>query len=282
MRQRLHSIICSVFKPPINQTLITMKITLILFCLLFSTSMAGSLCAQDAGKAIVPARSVIKNVQTLLNHNSRYLRLKESFTAYDAGMHRMTKNAFLQKLTTGGYLPLRLESKNPAGAYQLYRLPASADRDIKILLKQIGNTYYGYTQVEGKRFPPFHFTDLNGNIYTPQNTRGKIIVLKGWFIACQYCVAEMPMLNQLTDEYRSRKDILFLSIALDSRKALQQFAKRIPFKYAIIPVAQKFMENDLHATGYPVHWIINKLGKVVDMSYNSNEMIAALRKEAVK
>jgi len=97
------------------------------------------------------------------------------------------------------------------------------------MLKQIGFTAYGCYQMEGKQFPKFHYVDLNGNTYTSENTKGKILVLKAWFISCKACVAEMPMLNKLTEEYKNRKDIVFVSIAWDSKKALEAFEKRVGF-----------------------------------------------------
>ncbi|GAB2684865.1 hypothetical protein GCM10027037_02720 [Mucilaginibacter koreensis] len=230
----------------------------------------------------MPAARIIKSVETLLNYHANYLQLKEAFTAYDAEMQKVSKEAFLKKLTTGDFLPLRMYAQNKHGVYRLYRLPKGTDPDIKAMLKQIGNTYYGFALMVGKKFPPFHFEDMNGNIYTPANTKGKIVVLKAWFVSCAPCVAEMPALNKVKASYNNRKDILFLSIAFDSKKRLQQFLKRTTFNYAIIPVSAQYIENELHATGYPAHWVINKQGIVVDMSYDYEEMVAALKQEAEK
>ena len=150
------------------------------------------------------------------------------------------------------------------------------------MLKQIGDTDYGLYAMVGKPFPPFHYVDLNGKVYTSENTKGKIVVLKAWFTSCIPCVAEMPELNRLTEQYKTRKDIIFISIAWNPKKALENFMKRTTFKYAIVPVKETYIEQTLHATGYPAHWIINKQGIVTSMSYDKDEMIAALRKEAGK
>ena len=162
----------------------------------------------------------------------------------------------------------------------LYKLGKNTNDDVRGMLKQTGLTFYGCYQMEGKPFPEFHYVDLNGKVYTSENTRGKIMVVKAWFISCKPCVAEMPELNKLTEQYKNRKDIVFVSIAWDSKKALEAFEKRVGFKYAIVPVKASYIERDLHATGYPVHWVINKKGIVIKMTYDANEMIPVLRKEA--
>ena len=41
---------------------------------------------------------------------------------------------------------------------------------------------------EGQAFPSFNMLDLKGKRYDNQNTRGKILVLKTWFIRYHACV----------------------------------------------------------------------------------------------
>ena len=176
----------------------------------------------------------------------------------------------------------QLYSKYNAWEYQLYKLKPGVDRDAQIMLKQTGLTYYSIYQIKGKPVPDFHYVDLNGKVYTSANTKGKIVVLKAWSTSCIPCVAEMPELNKLVDKYKGRKDIVFVSIAFDSKEKLQKFTKRTLFKYAIVPVSIRYIQDTLHGTGYPIHWVINKQGVVVSMSYNKSDMIAALNKEAAK
>lgn len=95
----------------------------------------------------------------------------------------------------------------------------------------------------GKQFPDFHFVDLNGKTYDRKNTKGKILGLKSCFIACQACNEEMPALNELTDRYKNRKDILFVSIAFDSEQALTRFINKRVFKYAVVRVKKSFRKN---------------------------------------
>ena len=259
-----------------------MKTYLIALLIVFNLFCVTVVKSQSPGKVVVPPDSALKSMSNLLNYYSAHLRLSENFVAYDAHMKPMNGGQFLKDLTTGDYLPLQLVSKTNAWVYRLYKLPANVDSDVKRMLKQIGDTDYGLYAMVGKPFPPFHYVDLNGKVYTSENTKGKIVVLKAWFTSCIPCVAEMPELNRLTEQYKTRKDIIFISIAWNPKKALENFMKRTTFKYAIVPVKETYIEQTLHATGYPAHWIINKQGIVTSMSYDKDEMIAALRKEAGK
>jgi len=257
-----------------------MKATLCIIVISFSFLCLAKTAAQPPGKPVVAPETALKNMAAFMDYYNAHLYLSEDFAAYDVSGHTIGKGELLKAVATGNYLPLRLTSKNNKLSYQLYKLSKNADGDVRSMLKQTGLTFYGCYQMEGKPFPSFHYVDLNGNTYTTENTRGKIVVVKAWFISCKPCVAEMPELNKLTEQYKNRKDIVFVSIAWDSKKALEAFEKRIGFKYAIVPVKASYIEKDLHAAGYPVHWVINKKGIVVKMTYDANEMIPALRKEA--
>ncbi len=246
--------------------------------------IAVSLLFSDCAKSQVPVQpeAILKNVSTLLDYNVNHLRLHGDFIAYDTHGNKISKGDLLQQLTTGNYLPLQVYSKGDNWEYHLYRLKANVDHDVQRMLQQIGYTYYGIYQNEGKPLPKFHFVDLKGNIYSPKNTQGKIVVLKAWYISCVPCVAEMPELNKLTEKYKNRKDIIFVSIAPDSKPALENFLKTHPFKYAVIPIDKKYLSDSLKVVGYPAHWVINKQGIVVNMSYDKDEMMSELQKETSK
>ena len=259
-----------------------MKKNFVLLTAIVTLFFAFSANAQTPGKPMVPPDSVLKNIPNLLSYYGAYLRFDSDFTAYNEAGNVIDKGVFLKMLTTGNYLPVQVASKNKVWEYRLLKLHSNVNEDMRGMLKQIGLTEYGRYQMLGKPFPEFKYVDLKGNTYTTENTKVKIVVLKGWFISCAPCVAEMPELNKLTERYKSRKDILFVSMATDSKTKLQGFMKRTPFNYAVIPVKQDYVINNLHATGFPVHWIINKQGIVVHMSYDKDEMIAALNKEVIK
>jgi thiol-disulfide isomerase/thioredoxin len=65
---------------------------------------------------------------------------------------------------------------------------------------------------EGK-FPDFSFKDLNGNLITNESMKGKIVVIKCWYIHCAACIKEFPEVNNLVRKYKDRKDIIFISLA---------------------------------------------------------------------
>jgi cytochrome oxidase Cu insertion factor (SCO1/SenC/PrrC family) len=94
--------------------------------------------------------------------------------------------------------------------------------------------------MEGTKMSEFNFIDLNGKNYDKSSTKGKIVVLKCWFIHCVACVKEFPELNKLVDENKNRNDILFISLAMDSKQDLIKFLKTKEFKYNVIPEMKSY------------------------------------------
>lgn len=106
----------------------------------------------------------------------------------------------------------------------------------------------------------FDAVTLKGKHVSLKALQGRIVVLNFWFINCAPCLQEMPGLNQLVDEFRG-KDVVFLSFALDSEKALRQFLKDHEFKYQVVPNAAK-IASSYGVREYPTHIIINAMGHV--------------------
>jgi thiol-disulfide isomerase/thioredoxin len=236
--------------------------------------------AQHLGKPVNNPAEITRTAMNLLFYQQKYLRLAQDFTAFDTKGKLTSKLHFLQKLATGNYLPLKLRTTDGTEQYRLQKLDAGVGQDIKSIIAQFADNYLKHYQMEGTSFPTYRYVDLNGRIYTPQNMRGKILVLKSWFIRCQACNEEMPELNQMVQQYRNRKDIVFVSIAFDAATDLRRFLKTKPFYYAVVPVREKYIEETLHTNAYPTHWVVNQQGKIIKVVNDASELRFALQQAA--
>jgi peroxiredoxin len=128
--------------------------------------------------------------------------------------------------------------------------------------------------MEGKPFPKFDFLDLNGNRITNDTMKGKIIVIKCWYIHCPACIKEFQLVNALVEQYKNRNDIVFVSLAEDSTEQLKSFLFKKPLYYSVIPDMKTYMNETLHLNSFPTHFILNKEGFIskVLLSYESLEV----------
>lgn len=225
----------------------------------------------------VNGETVEKDFKTWWNYYKKEVSLASDFVALDDAEKPIGKADFLQKLTSGEYIPLKLVAKDSLTYYKLFRLNPNADKGIKSVMKQSAAVYLDHYKKEGTPFPSFQLTDLNGTTYNNENTKSKIVILKCWFIQCRSCVAEFPELNKLVESYRSREDMLFISLATDPKDQLAKFLSEKKFDYQVVPEQGDFIRESLGITSFPTHFIIDKNGITRKVTNSAEEMIPELR-----
>jgi len=238
-------------------------------------------CAEKSGSLDpeVAIRDLESDFIKWWTYHSANISLTLNFTGLNEQSDTIDKGQFLEKLTTGNYIPLKIKSDDKTGTYKLFKLDASADPGIGSTIKKEALVIYTYFTMEGLPFPEFNFTDLNGNVYSRENTMGKILILKTWFIHCAACVAEFPELNEFVEKYKQRNDLIFLSLALDSKAELADFLRRKDFKYPVVSEQRAFIENKLKLQIYPTHIIVDKNGIIQKVVNKASEVILYFENE---
>ena len=233
------------------------------------------------GKPLGDPTKILKDGISLAYYNRDYLKTTEEFKAYNSSGRPITKNEFFEHFATGNYLPMRLDTKT-GNYYQLYKLKPKISTETRSTLQYYGKNGYNHFKMEGKKLPGLNYTDINGKGYNSRNTKGKIVVIKCWFLHCQACNEEIPALNNLVDQYKNRKDIVFVSLAFDPEEKLKTFMKTHVFKYALAYVPESYIEKQLGTNEYPTHYVVDKNGLIAKVVNNADELAAALKTEAAK
>ncbi|MEZ7499101.1 TlpA disulfide reductase family protein [Flavobacterium sp. Arc3] len=206
------------------------------------------------------------------------IMLSRDFVALDSNSKEITKEAFLKVLSEGNYIPIRLESDKDVFYYKLFKIEPTSDTSIKASIAETAFNEIQNYKKEGEPFPEFSFKDLNDNLITNENLKGKIVVVKCWYIHCAACVKEFPDVNQLASKYKDRKDIVFLSLAEDSPEQLKPFLIRKPLSYAVVPNMKTYMNLTLQLNAFSTHFIINKKGFIVKVLSDYKALEVALVK----
>ncbi|MDO9373424.1 MAG: TlpA disulfide reductase family protein [Ferruginibacter sp.] len=223
------------------------------------------------------AATVLKDFKTWWSYHYQNIHLSEDFVGLDVDSTVISKEQFLVELTYGKFIPIRMGFKDNVSSYKLHPLK-NIHSAISFAMKDDADRLLKQYRMEGTQLPAFKFVDLEGKTYDRENTRGKTLVLKCWFIHCVACVEEFPALNALVEEYKDRPDVLFVSLAMDQAPALKSFLDTRPFKYAVVADQDNFMTQELQATHFPTHLIVDKSGKIRKVVNRCDEMVPALKK----
>jgi len=248
------------------------KIINIFLFLIFTSTVAQT----KFGKPEVDPIQIQNNFSDWSAYQSKKIMLSRDFVALDLLSKETSKESFLDQLANGNFIPIRLKSNDSVYYYKLFKILPKTDTSIKATINQIGFDAYKSFKMEGTPFPKFSFKDLNGNEVSNETMKGKIIVIKCWYIHCTPCIREFPQVNKLADQYKDRKDILFISLAEDSPEQLKTFLARKPLSYAVVPDMKIYMNETLDLNAFPTHFILNKEGLISKVLPNFESLEVAL------
>ncbi len=184
---------------------------------------------------------------------------KEGSLLLRSGQPTLAQEAFLLSYAMGF-------TKAKDSALAVYKHIRGTDSGFAAFIKQKTDSIL---ITQAKPALPFTIKALNGKTYDIAKLKGKAVVLNFWFIGCPPCRQEIPGLNTLVKEY-AQKDVVFLALALDDEKSLNDFIKKTPFAYSIVPKAQSISEL-YGVEGYPTHIIINRKGMNIGQLIGGSE-----------
>lgn len=135
---------------------------------------------------------------------------------------------------------------------------------------------------EGMKVPldsyQWKLTDLENRSFDFEDQRGRIVLVNFWATWCPPCVAEMPSMQDLYNDYGDK--VTFMFVTSDDRQKVLNFLKR---KNLDLPVYYPASETPktLKSKLLPTTYIIDREGKIVvaetgAADWNSNETRALI------
>ena len=182
----------------------------------------------------------------------------ESFPVYNVKGERLRGQKIMEALMSGDFTPDFYLDDNLQLKASMLRATTAEERK---MMEKMFSEMNGESELVDTVAPPFSATDINGNEYSLESLKGKIIVLNFWFVKCKPCVQEMPELNELVETYKN-KDVVFLGFGTNDKSKINTFLETNKFSYAIIPNSKPIV-SDYMVSSYPTHIIIDKNSNIV-------------------
>jgi thiol-disulfide isomerase/thioredoxin len=134
---------------------------------------------------------------------------------------------------------------------------------VKVLASKLLSTSAAMVK-EGMQVPldsyQWKLTDLENGTFDFETQKGKVILVNFWATWCPPCVAEMPSMQELYNDYGDK--VTFMFVTSDDREKVLAFLKR---KNLDLPVYFPDSETPetLKSKLLPTTYIIDKNGKIV-------------------
>ena len=130
---------------------------------------------------------------------------------------------------------------------------------ILILLLLCG--YSGKTQI-----PDLELKSLENKLVSIEDLQGeKLTVIDFWATWCKPCVAAIPKLNEIHNQF-SEKGVSFIGINVDgprNQAKVKPFVKSLNISYPILLDTDQELVNDFNVGAFPTLIVLNEKGKEV-------------------
>jgi thiol-disulfide isomerase/thioredoxin len=107
------------------------------------------------------------------------------------------------------------------------------------------------------------FRDTSGRIVNTAELKGKVIFINFWATWCPPCIAEMPSVNELYDQFKNNHNMVFILVDVDNdypkaKSFLQKNNYNLPWYSLTSQVPDNLMDGTI-----PTTLVFDKNGKLV-------------------
>jgi thiol-disulfide isomerase/thioredoxin len=111
--------------------------------------------------------------------------------------------------------------------------------------------------------PPFLLNDLNGQVLSTANWRGKVVLLNFWATWCPPCRDEIPEMIELSKRFKDRLQIVGVSMDDGPADEVRQFAKEMGIDYPIVMGSRTLSSEYGGVPALPTSFVVDTGGRVV-------------------
>jgi thiol-disulfide isomerase/thioredoxin len=127
------------------------------------------------------------------------------------------------------------------------------------------------------------FKNTDGKVIDLQEKRGKVIFINFWATWCPPCIAEMPSVNRLHNEFKNNENVIFIIADVDNNFIKSTaFMKEKKFSLPVYSLAGDIPREYFSGT-LPTTIILDKSGNIAFQheglaDYSSDKMIEYIKK----
>jgi len=144
--------------------------------------------------------------------------------------------------------------------------PSSSKDDSK---KQISP--FEIDKLDNAPAPDFVLKDINGKSFSLSSFKGKIVLLNFWATWCPPCKSEMPVLNKLYKDMRSR-GLEIIAVSTDnSINYVKEYLSKSNFDFQVLWDENRVVTKKYKVFTMPTSFLIDRNGIIIDKFYGEEE-----------
>jgi thiol-disulfide isomerase/thioredoxin len=110
--------------------------------------------------------------------------------------------------------------------------------------------------------PRFNAKTIEGEKFSNDSTKGKVVLLEFWTTWCVYCDEEAPFVDKINHEYGGKGLIVLAVNVAESKKTVKKYLDQHPRTSRIVLTDDTNLAAMYEATVYPIYVVIDRDGNI--------------------
>ena len=109
--------------------------------------------------------------------------------------------------------------------------------------------------------PRFTATTLDGEKFTNDSVKGKVVLLQFWATWCQYCRRDQPAVDSIVHDFPDKLVVLAIDVG-ESKKKVKQYLEDTPRACKIVLTENTNLAAMYAAKAFPLYVVIDRDGNI--------------------
>jgi len=110
--------------------------------------------------------------------------------------------------------------------------------------------------------PNFRATALDGQKYSNESVKGKVVLIQFWATWCKYCRGDQEAVDTVAREFAAKGLIVLAVDAGESKRTVKQYLAKSPRAVPVVLMENTNLAAMFSATSYPLYVLIGADGKI--------------------
>jgi|SRR5690348_9932263 len=110
--------------------------------------------------------------------------------------------------------------------------------------------------------PHFRAKSMDGEAFSNDSLKGKVVLLQFWATWCKYCRADQPGVDQITQEFADRGLVVLAVNVGESKKKVQKYLDNSPRNCKVILNEDTNLPAIFAAKSYPYYVLLDRDGNI--------------------
>jgi thiol-disulfide isomerase/thioredoxin len=116
--------------------------------------------------------------------------------------------------------------------------------------------------VAAETAPSFHAKSLDGESFTNESLKGKVVLLQFWATWCKFCRGEQPVVDELTREFADRGLVVLAVDFMEPKKTVKKYLAEMPRACKVVLTDDTNLAAMYPSHSFPLYVVIDRDGNV--------------------